>query len=157
MRDIDRSYTLNLKTPTALLYLNGAIVRTPRAMAFFLRRAPRMLSGARATEGCIQAKSAIVGPREFVIYSYWRDEAALRRFYTTPLHVELMQAVFEHPDWFTLYNETYALPVSARYWNAPNGYALSQPPQTETAEDWQRRTGNARTAAPQSSQSRTAR
>ncbi len=141
MRDTDRSFVIDLDEPTAIAYFNGAIVRNPRAYLYFLSQAPSMLFTARKTEGCLQAKAAIVGPREFFMFSYWRDEAALRQFYTTPLHVKLMKTVFEHPDWFTLYNETYRVPVSVRYWNAVNGYGLSQPPRTETAAEYHARTG----------------
>ena len=132
MRDRDRSYVIDLGEPTAVAYFNGAIMRNARAYAFFLSQAPRMLSAARATEGCLQAKSGILGPREFFMLSYWRDHRALRRFYTSPLHAKLMKVVFDHPDWYTLYTETYRCPESVRYWNAVNGYGLSQPPRTES-------------------------
>ena len=52
-----------------------------------------------------------------------------------------MKLVFDHPSWFTLYNETYVRPVSVRYWNAVNGYGLSQPPRTETQAEFYDRTG----------------
>lgn len=137
----ERSFVLDVSEPTGLMYLNGAIMNSPRAYAYFVRRAPKMLFAARATEGCLQAKAALVSPREFVIYSYWRGAESLRSFYTSPFHVALMKTVFEHPDWFTLYNETYAIPVSARYWNERNGYALTQPAKAETIEDFYDRTG----------------
>jgi len=140
MREKDRSYVIDLSEPTALAYFNGAIVRNPRGLAVFLASAPRMLFAARGTEGCLQAKAAIAGPREFVMFSYWRDHEALRRFYTSPLHVRLMRLVFDHPDWYTLYNETYRVPESVRYWNAVNGYGLSQSPRTESATDFFERT-----------------
>lgn len=130
MRDADRAYVIDLSEPTAVAYFNGAIIHSPVAYAYFVSQGPRMLFTARKTEGCLQAKSAMAGPREFVMLSYWRDHAALRRFYTTPLHVRLMKLVFDHPDWFTLYNETYRVPESVRYWNAVNGYGLSQPART---------------------------
>ena len=50
--------------------------------------------------------------------------------------MKLMRMVFRHPNWFTLYNETYRVPESTRYWNAPNGYALSQPWRAETLRDF---------------------
>ena len=52
-----------------------------------------------------------------------------------------MKLVFDHPDWFTLYNETYRIPMSVRYWNAVNGYGLSQPPRTESMVEHHARTG----------------
>ena len=145
MRERERSYVIDLHEPTAVAYFNGAIVRNPRALLVFAANAPRMLFAARATEGCLQAKAAMAGPREFVMMSYWRDHEALRRFYTSPLHVRLMKLVFDHPDWYTLYNETYRIPESVRYWNAVNGYGLSQPPRTESPTEFMERTGaNAR-------------
>ncbi len=141
MRETDRSFVIDLSEPTAIAYFNGAIMRNARAYAYFVSQAPKMLFAARKTDGCLQAKSAIVGPREFFMLSYWRDEAALRRFYTTALHVKLMKKVFEHPDWYTLYNETYRVPMSVRYWNAVNGYGLSQPPRTESMLEFGRRAG----------------
>jgi len=141
VRDRDRSYVIDLSTPTALAYVNGAIVRDPRAFAVFVARGPKMLSTARATEGCLQAKAGMTGPREFVMISYWRDHEALRRFYTTPLHVRLMRLVFDHPGWFTLWNETYRIPESVRYFNAVNGYGLSQAPRTESDAEFVQRTG----------------
>jgi len=141
MRETDRSYVIDLSEPTAVAYFNGAIIRTPRAYAYFLSQAPKMLFTARKTEGCLQAKAALAGPREFVMLSYWRDHDALRRFYVNPLHTRLMKAVFDHPDWFTLYNETYRVPESVRYWNAVNGYGLSQPVRTESMAQAAARTG----------------
>lgn len=138
-----RSFALDLSESSGILYLNGAIMHNPRAAAYFIRRAPKMLFSARASEGCIQVKAAIVSPREWLLYSYWENEAALRRFYTSDLHVDLMRTVFNHPDWFTLYNETYALPISARYWNEANGYALTQSGTPETADEFIARTGAA--------------
>lgn len=141
MRDTTRSFVLDLSEPTGLLYLNGAIMNSARAGWNFFRRAPALVRETAKTPGCIQVKSAVVAPREFVVYSYWEDESALRRLYTHPRHVELMKLVFDHPDWYTLYNETYALPVSARYWNAANGYALTQQARPETMPDFLSRTG----------------
>ena len=141
MRDSYRSYVIDLDEPTAIAYFNGAIIHHPVAYARFVSFMPSMVRTARQTEGCLQAKASVASPREFLMQSYWRDEAALRRFYTTPLHVRLMKLVFDHPSWFTLYNETYVRPVSVRYWNAVNGYGLSQPPRTETQAEFYDRTG----------------
>lgn len=128
------AYSIDLSEPTAITYVNGIIARTPRAWAWMWTALPRVYLLARASAGCLQAKSSVAGPREMMLLSYWRDEDALRRFYSHPMHVDLMRTVFHHTDWFTLYNETYRIPISARYWNAPNGYALSQPSRARTIQ-----------------------
>lgn len=130
------AYSIDLSEPTAITYINGIVARTPRAWLSMWRTLPRIYFLARADRGCIQAKAFVGNPREMLMLSYWRDEESLRSFYTHPAHVKLMRTVFRHPDWFTLFNETYRIPISARYWNAPNGYALSQPPQANTMREF---------------------
>jgi hypothetical protein len=129
------AFSVDLSEPTAVTYVNGIVARTPRAWAWMMVRLPPMLFLVRAQDGCLQAKSFLGGPREMLMLSYWRDEEALRGLYTHPRHVALMRTVFRHPDWFTLFNETYRIPISTRYWNAPNGYALSQPWQAATLQE----------------------
>lgn len=130
------SFSVDLNEPTAITYVNGIIARTPRAWAWMWAKLPPIYFVARAQDGCLQAKSFVGGPREMLMLSYWRDEDALRALYTHPAHVSLMRTVFRHPDWFVLFNETYRIPISTRYWNAPNGYALSQPWQAKTVREF---------------------
>ena len=127
MRDNERAFSIDLTTPTAITYLNGMIARTPQSWLWMWANALRLELLARRTDGCLQTRRGIVSPRQIMLVSYWRDDAALRSFYANPAHVKLMRMVFRHPNWFTLYNETYRIPESTRYWNGPNGYALSQP------------------------------
>lgn len=127
MRDKNRSFTIDLSEPTAITYLNGMIARTPRAWAWMWMNLPPMWLLARKDPGCLQATPYVGSPRKLLLLSYWRDEAALRAFYAHARHVEMMRFVFAHQHWFTLFNETYRIPIATRYWNAPNGYALSQP------------------------------
>lgn len=129
------TFVPDLTASTGVLYLNGAIPQNPRAWWYFVRQGPKMLRAVRAAEGCLQAKSAMAGPREFLMYSYWESHEALRAFYRSTLHVSLMRTTFQNPDWYVLYNETYDLPVSTRYWNAANGYALTQPLEAIDAAD----------------------
>jgi hypothetical protein len=141
MRDRERYFEVDLSEPTAVVYFNGMICHNLRALAWMWRHIPRVVRLARATEGLIQIKPGLTGPREMHLMSYWRDEAALRGFYTHPEHVAMMRLTFENPDWFTLYNETYSAPVSTRYWNAPDGYALSQATRSDTLAGFYERVG----------------
>ena len=136
MRDNKRAFSIDLTEPTAITYLNGMIARTPQSWAWMWASALKLERLARHMDGCLQTKAGIVSPRQIMLVSYWRDDAALRSFYPHPVHVKLMRMVFRHPNWFTLYNETYRMPESTRYWNAPNGYALSQPWRAETLQDF---------------------
>jgi hypothetical protein len=133
----DRRYAFSadLSDPTVITYVNGIVARTPRAWAWMMVRLPPTLFLVRAQEGCLQAKSFLGGPREMLMLSYWRDEASLRGLYTHPVHVRLMRTVFRHPDWFTLFNETYRGPISTRYWHEPNGFALGQRWQAATIDE----------------------
>lgn len=133
MRDKNRSYSADLSEPTAITYVNGIAARTPHAWAWMWAHVPKTWLVARRDPGCLQATAWIGGPHKLLMLSYWRDEAALRAFYTRPEHIKLMRVAFRHQHWFTLFNETYQIPITTRYWNAPNGYVLSQP--------WQRAQG----------------
>lgn len=129
-----RSFEIDLSgEPSAITYVNFMKANTLRSIVWMWTHALKIERVARQTQGCLLVKRGLTNPREVHIVSYWHDEAALRRYYRHPLHVRLMGLVFAHPDWFTLFNETYKMPVSARYWNEPNGYALSQPPRGQTA------------------------
>jgi heme-degrading monooxygenase HmoA len=134
MRDRKRYFEVDLTTPTAVVYFNGMIVHNAKAWWWMWSHVPKIPRRARETEGFLQIKPGVTSPREIHLMSYWRDDDALRRFYTHPEHVEMMRLTFSKPDWFTLYNETYSMPVSTRYWNGRNGYALSQAPQADTLE-----------------------
>lgn len=127
MREEKRAFSIDLTKPTAITYVNGIIAETPRAWAWMWLNLPKVRKIGKAADGCLQMKAAIISPRQMVLISYWRDQAALRGFYTHPAHVQLMRTLFRNQHWFTLYNETYEIPITTRYWNAPHGYALSQP------------------------------
>jgi hypothetical protein len=131
-----RAFSTDLSEPTAITYVNGIVARTPRAWVYMVTHLPRVWWVAWTDDGCLQATPWLASPRRLMLLSYWRDEAALRRFYAHPVHVKLMRAVFRNPDWFTLWNETYRVPITTRYWNAPNGYALSQPWRPQAMADF---------------------
>lgn len=123
-----RYYEVDLSQKTAIMYFNGIRARNAQAFVWMWSNIFRLGALARQHPNCLQVKLAIVSPIEMIQVSYWKDQEALRAFYQKSEHVAALRYTFQHPDHFTLYNETYEPPVSTRYLNGVNGYATSQPP-----------------------------
>jgi len=113
----------------ALVFVNWMKARNLRGFFGMYRLIPTIYAMLRRAKsyGLLESRLAIVGPREFVVISYWENEAALRAAFQDEGHVQMMRYIFKNHQDLDLGNETYTQPISTRYLNDAGGYSLAQP------------------------------
>jgi heme-degrading monooxygenase HmoA len=127
------AYQLDLPSnPETVVFCNGIKALNLRGILWLWRQLlTANLMGFRTAPGCIEAKGGICNLQEVVIVTYWQDEASLMKFFSSPLHRQMMkntkQIIAEDQQAIALFNETYRPLRTGRYFNEPQGLAKIYP------------------------------
>jgi hypothetical protein len=113
--------------PEALVMIALMRARTFGGFRYLWTEAMAQPAAVRAAPGCFQVKPCIVGPRELIMITYWKDRASLMAFFRSPAHVGWMRHVAAHPDDLNLAAEVYAPHTPGLYLHEPQGLALTYP------------------------------
>ncbi len=113
--------------PTAVVFVNGIRARTARGQGWLWRNVFAIRRATAAAEGCTQVKAGIVGPREVIMVSYWRDARDLGRFVGGDAHRALVADLGRHADDLSLFNETYRPQRPGKYSREAEGMATIYP------------------------------
>jgi hypothetical protein len=114
-------------SPDAVVFVNGIRARTARGQGWLWRNLFRIRRATLAAEGCTQVKAGILGPREVIMVSYWRDARDLGKFVSSDVHRALMADLARDPEALSLFNETYRPHRSGTYSREPEGMATIYP------------------------------
>jgi hypothetical protein len=113
--------------PEVLLMLALMRARTFRGFRYLWTEAMHHPVVVRAAPGCLQVKASIIGPRELMMVTYWKDQASLMAFFRGPAHLAWMRHVAAHPDDLNLAAEIFRPHTAGLYLHEPQGLALAYP------------------------------
>jgi quinol monooxygenase YgiN len=113
--------------PEALVMITLMRARTFRGFRYLWTEAQAQPAAVRAAPGCFQVKACIVGPRELLMITYWKDQTSLAAFFRSPAHLAWMRHVASHPGDLNLAAEIYTPHSPGLYLHEPQGLALAYP------------------------------
>jgi hypothetical protein len=113
--------------PEALVMVLVMRARTWRGWRYMWGDAQKHPAVVRAAPGCVQVKPGIVGPRELIMVTHWKDEASLMAFFKSPAHLEWVRHVAAHPEDLNLTAEIFKPHTAGLYLHEPQGLALAYP------------------------------
>lgn len=113
--------------PEALVMIALMRARTFGGFRYLWMEAMTHPASVRAAPGCFQVKACLVGPRELLMITYWKDQASLMAFFRGPVHLAWMRRVAARPDDLNLAAEIYRPHSPGLYLHEPQGLALAYP------------------------------
>jgi hypothetical protein len=113
--------------PEAIVMITTMRARTFAGFRYMWSEAMSQPKTVRAAPGCVQVKACIIGPRELLMASYWKDMDSLMAFYRSKAHIAWMRYIAAHPDALNLAAEVYSPQRPGMYLHEPQGMALLYP------------------------------
>jgi hypothetical protein len=110
--------------PEAVVMIAMMRARTFAGFRYIWTEAMSHPKAVRATPGCVQVKPCIVGPRELIMITYWKDMDSLMAFFRSKPHIAWMRYVAKHPGALSLAAEVYSPHRPGLYLHEPHGMAL---------------------------------
>ena len=113
--------------PEAVLMINFLRARSFDGFRYIWTEGMSQPAVVRAAPGCVQVKPCIVGPRELIMITYWKDMDSLMAFFRSKAHLEWMRYLAAHPNDLNLAAEIYSPHRPGLYLHEPQGMALLYP------------------------------
>lgn len=126
MKDLKILQTQLPENPQAIVFVYGIKAKNVSGWLYMWRNLNQFRRSPMQIEGCIDLKAGIVAPTEFVVVTYWRDADALKAYFQSEKHREMMKYFYHNADNIELYNETYSPSKPGKY-NAAHGIAKIYP------------------------------